>query len=791
MKRSANRLMARFVLLCLAVIFGAIAVAQAQRSFQSAKTAEEDVAAEPDRVDGQVQPIPLAGSDSIPTSGDASWGTGGNRAYGSAADSATVSPQFDDQNAGSYAANYEEPAPTTPAPAAPSIKTVANEVDDTGYAPMASRYSDSATEVDDYASAPVAPAASAGYDYGDASQYESGYSAAQYEPSDYSAAPTYDEPEGQAAMLAPPTTAQLRMDPQSTDSQYSAAAETPAEMPELEEPTAPATESPAPLDNYTDNYAQPTGPSGFGQPSYDTLPPRSDNAGAARLQIREDEVQPIEAPPADNPMPDNRFPRAAAQRESIGQGMQIADEGAGKPGPAELEGPQTPSLTVEKLAPQEIQVGKSATFTIKVRNIGRIAAHEVILRDVVPQGTRLVNTVPPANMSADGELLWELGTVKPGAEVTAQLNLMPLTEGEVGSIATVSFQASASARTRVTRPVLSLEHTTAQQVLIGNDVIFSIKLTNTGTGVAEHVKLEENVPEGLRHSAGNELEYEIGNLQPGETRHLELTLKADKPGMVDNLLLASADANVSVEDRCQLQVVAPQLQVGIDGPHRRYLERQATYELMVANQGTAAAQDVELVAHLPRGLKFVSTTNAGYYDQQKHAVLWSLAELPAEKMGTVQLVTTPTEVGEHKIRFEGKARMNLSDAVEHPVTVEGLAALLFTVTDTDPIEVGGKSTYEIKIVNQGTKTATNVQVLGQVPAGMKAVNGDGPTRVTIDGNRVYFEPLARLAPQSDTTYRIHVEGLEAGDQRFRVLVKSDELSEPVTKEESTHVYSDQ
>jgi hypothetical protein len=47
-----------------------------------------------------------------------------------------------------------------------------------------------------------------------------------------------------------------------------------------------------------------------------------------------------------------------------------------------------------------------------------------------------------------------------------------------------------------------------------------------------------------------------------------------------------------------------------------------------------------------------------------------------------------------------------------------------------------------------------------------------------------------LAPKADTTYRVRVQGLRSGDLRLRVQLLTDEMSTPVTKEESTRVYSD-
>ena len=71
----------------------------------------------------------------------------------------------------------------------------------------------------------------------------------------------------------------------------------------------------------------------------------------------------------------------------------------------------------------------------------------------------------------------------------------------------------------------------------------------------------------------------------------------------------------------------------MEGPKRRYLERQATYQVSVTNPGTAAAKQVELVATLPPGLKFVSANNAGYYEESTRTVRWRLEELPANESG--------------------------------------------------------------------------------------------------------------------------------------------------------------
>jgi uncharacterized repeat protein (TIGR01451 family) len=229
----------------------------------------------------------------------------------------------------------------------------------------------------------------------------------------------------------------------------------------------------------------------------------------------------------------------------------------------------------------------------------------------------------------------------------------------------------------------------------------------------------------------------------------------------------------------------------VEGPKRRYLERQATYQLSVANPGTAPAHDVELIATLPQGLKFMSANNAGYYEESTRTVRWRLKELQAQESGSVELVTMPVEAGQHTIRLQGAADEGLKAERAQPVVVEGLAATMFQVSTTsDPIAVGGETTYEVHVTNQGTKAATNVRLAVDLPRELKPVAAEGPTRFDIGSNRVIFESLPTLASKGDVIYRVRIKGMRAGDLRARFQLISDDMQTPVTKEESTRVYAD-
>ena len=461
------------------------------------------------------------------------------------------------------------------------------------------------------------------------------------------------------------------------------------------------------------------------------------------------------------------------------------------PGDRALEGQQSPAIVIEKTAPDEVQVDRQATFQIRVRNVGTATAHNVVVVDQVPRGTEFVNAVPDCVRTPENILVWNVPSLKSNEEIILSINLVPKVAGEIGSVAQATFHTQASVRTVCTKPQLSLELTVPEKVLIGTAATIEIVVTNIGSGAATNVVMEEDVPEGFSHAAGRQLEHEIGTLRPQESRRLSLVLDAAKPGLYDNRLVVRGDGNLFEEDLRKIEVSTPKLEISMQGPALRYLDRQATYVVRLANAGTAPARNVELVTFLPKGMKYVTSDNHGQYDSQTHAVYWSLEELPAEKQGDVHLTVLPIEPGNHKLKADGRAELGLQHMCEHEVVVEGLAELSFSVTDAaDPIEVGSETTYEVRVNNRGSKADSDVRVVAELPPGVTPTNGDGPVPATVQGRQVIFSPLARLAPNEEAVFKIHAIGEATGDHVIRVQLQSAELRVPVTKEEITRVYTD-
>ena len=463
--------------------------------------------------------------------------------------------------------------------------------------------------------------------------------------------------------------------------------------------------------------------------------------------------------------------------------------GVGQLGPKELDGPQSATLAVTKFAPHEVQVGAAEKYRISVRNAAGTTAKNVRVIDEIPEHTRFVKATPSPIANQGGALEWEIPEIRPGGQFDIEMELVALEEGEIGSVAKVVVTHLAGMRTRATRPQLALSVSSPKSVLKGQNVTFSVKVANTGSGVARNVTLEEIVPEQLEHPDGRELELAIDKLEPGEVRQFDLTLKAAQAGSVLNRLTARGAGDLAVQQDVELEVIAPQLELAVNGPKYRYLETKAAFAISVSNPGTASADDVLLTVKMPPGLEFIEANNAGYYNAERHTVAWSLVSLPAGRAGDVKLIARPTKAGDFALKLDAKSGKELTTEMEHPLRVEGLASLSFSVTDLeDPIEVGAETIYEIRVSNPGSKAASNVRVVGLAPSGLRIVGGKGGESHQIEGDRISFSPIASLAPKAEVAFQVRAVAETDGDLRLRVEISSDEV-QPVVKEEPTKVYS--
>ena len=190
------------------------------------------------------------------------------------------------------------------------------------------------------------------------------------------------------------------------------------------------------------------------------------------------------------------------------------------------------NLTVTRDIPAEAAVGRLTSYRILVTNRGRETIDRVTVEERLPKGFHAAQTTPPSSLQ-DGKLVWQLSALQPGEQRSLRVQVMPTVVGPVENVVTVRPTAAVVAKTLVsepTLPTLQLNVSAPFRVAFGESCVVQFKVTNTSTQQFDRVILRVALPAELSHCKGRSLDYPLDSLQPGETRHVQLTLRSKTIG---------------------------------------------------------------------------------------------------------------------------------------------------------------------------------------------------------------------------------------------------------------------
>ena len=453
-------------------------------------------------------------------------------------------------------------------------------------------------------------------------------------------------------------------------------------------------------------------------------------------------------------------------------------------------GRQEPAVSIEWVGTPVAKVAQPADYSLLIRNVCNIPVQQVTVRVRVPAGLSVIGS-EPKGMTDGGVLMWELGTLTAKQEKTVQLKMQADVKGDVTPQAWVTFTGSSVMRIRVREPKLVIKAAVADKVLVGDPAAFTLTVSNPGDGSADQVKIRAMLSEGLEHGRGNKIDFDIGNLAPGESRNVTLLCGTKTGGAQKCEVTAEADGGLKSQDTAAVNVIMPRLDLAVEGPGLRYLDRKALYTLKVTNPGDAAATNVTVADTVPAGFKVLAASDGGRHDYQARMVSWFLGEIGPGQTREVKLEVQAVNAGEYRHKATAVGARGLRAEAEKMTRVEGLAALMVEMVDTeDPIEVNGNTAYEVTITNTGSKTEENIKLVASIPDKMQFAGAQGPVRYREEGKTVVFEQIEKLAPRANAIFRLNVKALEAGTVRFKIQVTSANLTDPVIKMEATRIYAD-
>ncbi|MBN1391362.1 MAG: DUF11 domain-containing protein [Sedimentisphaerales bacterium] len=445
-------------------------------------------------------------------------------------------------------------------------------------------------------------------------------------------------------------------------------------------------------------------------------------------------------------------------------------------------------IRLEKNMPGEVAMNTKFDYTIRVVNPTGSMASDVVVVENLAAGFKMTDSNPKASSADGGEITFAIGELGPGQTKVITISGMATSTNCLKSCATVTYVVPTCASVKVVQPALKLVKTAPASVLICDPIPVKFVVSNTGSGSAGEVKIEDTLPAGLKTSDGKgAISINVGTLAAGQSKEYSATLKANKTGKYVNKAVASSSTGLKAESSTTTDVRQPVLAVSKSGPDQQYIGKTVSYKIVVTNKGDTAATDTVLTDSIPSGVSAVNASDGGKVSGS--SIVWNIGTLAAGASKTVTVSYSASTAG--TISNTAKATAECAEGVSASAktTITGIAAVLLEVIDVeDPVEVGNNETYVITATNQGSMPDTNIRIVCMLEDNQQYVSSSGATRGSLSGNTITFEPLPTLAPKAQATWRVTVKAVKAGDVRFTVVMNTGQITRPVQETEATNLY---
>ncbi|HUG67708.1 MAG TPA: CARDB domain-containing protein [Pirellulaceae bacterium] len=447
-----------------------------------------------------------------------------------------------------------------------------------------------------------------------------------------------------------------------------------------------------------------------------------------------------------------------------------------------------PQIRVETVGPRSVMVGKPAEYSITVSNTGNVAASELYVRVSLPSWVEVQadnvssgTTQTQAEGPGQQKLVWTIDQIEPQSQQTLKLFARPNTNRPFDLMVDWTLRPiSGVAQIDVQQPRLEMALFGPKNVLYGESAVYTIQLTNPGTGDAENVALE------FSYGARRLEKKVIGNIAPGEQNEINVELTTQQAGQLRVAVVATADGGLKAEANEDILVRRAELEVGVIGSSLKFAGGVATYKVRVKNIGNATANGVSASIVLPPGAKVV-----GAQDIESGNILQDVGALLPGAERVIGIQCQLMMPGENRIDAVVKSDGGLEKSASFTTRVEALADLKLTVSDpSGPTALGADALYEVRIVNRGTKAAERIKVVAQFSEGVEPLEANGGAADIVPG-QVLFHPISRIEPGDELVLKIVAKADKPGNHRFRAELIASDPDTRLIAEESTYYFGEE
>lgn len=495
--------------------------------------------------------------------------------------------------------------------------------------------------------------------------------------------------------------------------------------------------------------------------------------------------------PPSQPAPKVAVESATIPQDSIGSAVTPRTEAD------LLMSQRMPQIVSRVSGPRTIVVGREALYRVTIANRGEETADQLVTQITVPEWAEVASArssvgliEPPKTDDSATRVLWRVAELRAGNTQQMDLRLIarqgrPIELGvdwkhaPVGSRAVVEVQ----------EPKLNLAIEGPGEVLFGKQQRFRAHVSNPGTGAAENVVLQLFPLDGTSRTAAT---HSLGELKPNEVRTVDFNMLPGEAGQLQLRAQVSALGDLSHEVEKEVFCRKAELEVDWRGPKEKYSGAPATYYFRVRNPGTATATGVKFGVSLPAGFEFTKASGDGKPDAAGRQVVWNVGSLRPGDDYYMELCGAPSRAGENRFEFAASDadRIATSSAVA-ATNVIAVADLKLQIADPKgPLPVGKDVVYEVRVLNRGAGTASQIDIVGLFSEGIEPYQVDGAEYNISDG-RVAIRTVESLTAGSELLLKIRAKAVRAGAHVFRAEVLCRDLDIKLAAEETTRFYTEE
>ncbi|HEV3162579.1 MAG TPA: hypothetical protein VGZ22_00965 [Isosphaeraceae bacterium] len=427
--------------------------------------------------------------------------------------------------------------------------------------------------------------------------------------------------------------------------------------------------------------------------------------------------------------------------------------------------PKVPDLALTGAGPASVFVGSDVTYTFTVTNDGASGATGVKLTDTLPAGVTFISATGGVT-PVGGVLDFAIGNLAVGATTSVDVVVAPNAAGTLINQASVSANETdptpadnSATQTTIVAAVaasadLALSGSAPGSVTLGNNVTYSLTVTNGGPSDATGVTLTDTLPAGASFVSatggvtpvGGVLTFPLGKLSAETSTTATVVVAPTAAGTLINQASVSGNetdptpADNSATQTTIVAAVAASADLALSGsaPGSVTLGNNVKYSLTVTNGGPSDATGVTLTDSLPAGVSFVSAT--GGVTPVSGVLTFALGNLAAETSTTVTIVVAPNAAG--TLINQASVKGDQSD----PTPTDNNATQATTVAT--PVGVDGPTVTLVQRFGFHARPTTLVLTFDKLLDPVRAQNVGNYQIVALGGSR---RPIAIRSAAYDST----------------------------------------